>query len=260
MACQRDEEHDYRGFSHYSVRDLARLLEGQGEIITISASTVQRILDNLVLKPHRFRYWLTQTDPDFQEKMEEIVNLYLDPPRNSRLLCIDEKTGIQALERLHPTLPMKPGMIERREFEYRRHGVVDLFAAMDVRTGKVFGQCYKRHSNVEFRHYLRAMRARDPESRWDLIMDNASYHTKEEVIEWCKRQRPKIEIHFLPKHGSWLNQAEVWFSILSRKSLRRASVGSQREMRELIHRFINTWNEHFAHPFEWTYTGKPLAA
>jgi transposase len=258
VACHADEERDFGGFSHYSVRDLARLVAGRGEIITMSPATVQRILDQMVLKPHRVRYWLTQTDPDFEEKMEEIVNLYLDPPRNSRLVCLDEKTGIQALERLYPGLPLRPGLVERREFEYIRHGTIDLLAAFDVGTGKVFAQCYTHHTNVEFRHFLRALRARDPFSRWHLIMDNAAYHTKQEVIDWCRAQRPKITLHWLPFHGSWLNQIEIWFSILARKCLRRATVKSTRELRHLIHRFINTWNDLFAHPFEWTYTGKPL--
>jgi transposase len=256
VACQA--ERDLSGFSHYSVRDLARLVAGRGEIITMSPATVQRILAEMVLQPHRFRYWLTRTDPEFERKMEEIVNLYLDPPRNSRLLCVDEKTGIQALERLYPTLPLRPGQIERREFEYIRHGVVDLMAAFDVRTGQVFGQCYRQHTNLEFRHFLRTLRARDPDRRWHLILDNASYHTKHEVLEWCAAQRPKITLHWLPYHGSWLNQVEIWFSILSRKCLRRASVGSPTGLRSVIHRFIDTWNGYFAHPFAWTYTGKPL--
>jgi transposase len=259
VACQEGRERDFSGFSHYSVRDLARLMAGRGEVITMSPATVQRILTEMVLKPHRVCYWLTRTDPEFERKMDEIVNLYLAPPRNSRLLCIDEKTGIQALERRYPTLPMRPGQIERREFEYIRHGVVDLFAAFDVRTGQVFGQCYKHHSNVELRHFLRGLRARDPAKRWHLILDNASYHTKPEVLEWCAAQRPNITLHWLPYHGSWLNQVEIWFSILSRKCLRRASVSSTRELRSVIHCFIDTWNAHFAHPFQWTYTGKPLA-
>jgi hypothetical protein len=116
VACQEGRERDFSGFSHYSVRDLARLMAGRGEVITMSPATVQRILTEMVLKPHRVRYWLTRTDPAFERKMDEIVNLYLAPPRNSRLLCIDEKTGIQALERRYPTLPRRPGHIERREF------------------------------------------------------------------------------------------------------------------------------------------------
>jgi transposase len=259
VACQEAQERDFSGFSHYSVRDLARLVAGRGAIITMSPATVQRILEEMVLKPHRVRYWLTRTDPEFEQKMEEIVTLYVDPPRNSRLLGLDEKTGIQALERLYPTLPGRPGQSERREFEYVRHGVVDLMAAFDVRTGQVFGHCYQRHTNREFRHFLRALRARDPGRRWHLIVDNASYHRTPEVLEWCAAQRPKIVLHWLPYHGSWLNQVEIWFSILSRKCLRRAHVGSTRELRSLIHRFIKTWNTYFAHPFQWTYTGKPLA-
>jgi transposase len=219
---------------------------------------VQRILAERVLQPHRFRYWLTRTDPEFEQKMEEMVNLYLDSPRHSRLLCIDEKPGIQALQPLYPTLPMRPGQIERQEFEYIRHGVVDLLAAFAVQTGKVFGQCYRQPSHREFRHFWRTLRARDPDSRWHLILDNAGYPSKQEVLDWCAAQRPKIILHWLPSHGSWLNQVEIWFSILTRKCLRRASLASTRQLRHLIHRFLETWNQHFAHPFKWTSTGKPL--
>jgi hypothetical protein len=124
------------GGSHYSVRDLARLGEGRGEILTMSPATVQRILAAVRLKPHRVRYFLTRTDPQFEEQRAEIVQRYLDPPRHSRVLCLDEKTGIPALERRHPTLPLRPGWVERREFEYLRHGTVKLFAAFEVGTGK----------------------------------------------------------------------------------------------------------------------------
>jgi transposase len=241
------------------VRDLARLVAGRGEILTMSPATVHRILAEVVLKPHRVRYFLTRTDPLFEEKMAEIVDLYLQPPRGWRVLCLAEKTHIQALERLHPTLPLRPGLVERQEFEYLRRGTVDLFAAFDVATGKVFAQCSRRHTNVEFRHFLRALRARTPDSRWHLIMDNASYHKKQAVLDWCAAQRPKVMLHWLPAHGSWLTQVEIWFSILSRKCLRRARVRSTQDLRALIPRFLTTWNMHFAHPFAWTYTGKPLA-
>jgi transposase len=259
VACQGVEEREVGGFAHYSVRDLARLVAGRGEILTMSPATVQRILAALVLKPHRMRYFLTRTDPQFAEKMAEILDLYLQPPPRCRILCLDEKTHIQGLERLHPTLPLRPGLVERQEFEYVRHGTVDLFAAFDVRTGEVFAQCYQRHTNLEFRHFLRALRARDPDSRWHLIVDNAGYHKKQAVLDWCAAQRPTVTLHWVPTHGSWLNQVEIWFSILSRKCLRRANVRSTQDLRDLIHRFIKTWNTHFAHPFDWTYTGKPLA-
>jgi DDE superfamily endonuclease len=129
------------------------LVAGRGEILTMSPATVQRILAALVLKPHRLRYFLTRPAPVLEEKMTEILDPYLPPPRRWRILCLDEKTHIQALERLHPTLPLRPGLVERQEVEYVRHGTVDLFAAFDVSTGKVFAQCYQRHTNLEFRHF-----------------------------------------------------------------------------------------------------------
>jgi transposase len=150
-------------------------------------------------------------------------------------------------------------LVERQEFEYLRHGTVALFAAFDVGTGEVCAQCYQRQTNLEFRHFVRALRARDPDSRWHRIVDNASFHKQQAGLDWCAAQRPKITLHWLPTQGSWLNQVEIWFSILSRQCLRRASVRSTQDLRHLIHRFINTWNTPFAHPLEWTYTGKPLA-
>jgi transposase len=225
----------------------------------MSPATVQRILAALVLKPPRLRSFLPRTDPVFEEQRVELLALSLHPPRHCRMLCLDEKTHIQALERLYPTLPLRPGLVERQEFEYLRHGPVDLFAAFEVGTGEVFAQCYQRHTNREVRHFLRALRARDPDSRWPLIGDNAGFHKKQAVLDWGAAQRPKVTLHWLPTHGSGLNQGEMWCSSLSRKCLRRASVRSTQDLRTLIHRFINTWNTHFAHPFEWTYTGKPLA-
>jgi hypothetical protein len=129
VAGHQVEAFAFEGFSQYSVRALARVVTGQGELLTMSPATVQRILAAGVLKPHRVRYWLTRTDPDFARKMAAIVTLSLDPPRHSRLLCLDEKSHLQALERLHPPRPRRPGLVERQEFAYLRHGVVDLFAA-----------------------------------------------------------------------------------------------------------------------------------
>ena len=238
---------------------LARSVAGRGESLSRSPATVQRILAAVILKPHRLRYFLTRTDPVFEEKRAEILDLYLQPPRRCRVLCLDEKTHLQALERLHPTLPLRPGLIERQEFEYLRHGTVDLFAAFDVGTGKVFAQCYPRHTNLGFRHSLHALRVRDPDSRWHRIVDNAGSHKQQAVLDWGPTQRPKVALHWVPAHGSWLNHVEIRFSVLSRKCLRRASVRSVQDLRNLVHRCSKTWNTHFAHPFEWTYTGRPLA-
>jgi transposase len=220
---------------------------------------VQRILAALVLKPHRLRSFLTRPAPLFAEKMAELVELSLPPPRPSRRLGLDEKPHIQALERLHPTLPLRPGLVERQEFEYVRHGTVDLFAAFAGGTGQVFAQCYQRHTNLEVRHFLRALRARDPDTRGHLSGDNPGFPKKQAVLPWGAAQRPQGTRHWLPTHGSWLHPVELWFSLLSRKCLRRARVRSTQDLRTLIHRFLKPWNTHFAHPFEWTYTGKPLA-
>jgi transposase len=258
-ACQGVAEHEFGGFSHSSVRDLARVVAGRGEIVTMSPAPVQRILTALILKPQRGRSFLTRTDPVFEEQRAEIIELSRHPPRHCRVRCLDEKTPLQALERWHPTLPLRPGLVERQEFEYLRQGTVDLFAAFEVGTGQGFAQCSQRHTNLEFRHFLRAWRARDPDSRWPLIMDNAGYHKKQAVLDWCAAQRPKVTLHWVPTQGSWLNQVEIWFSLLSRKCLRRASGCSTPDLRTLIHRFLKTWNTHFAPPFEGTYTGKPLA-
>jgi DDE superfamily endonuclease len=162
VACHGTEEREGGGFSPYSVRELARLVEGRGEILTMSPATVQRIFAAWVLNPHRGRYFLTRTDPQFEEKRAAIIDLYLHSPRHSRVLCRDEKTGLQALERLSPTLPLRPGLVERQEVEYIRHGTVNLFAAFDVGTGTVFAQCSQRHTNLELRPFLRVLRARDP--------------------------------------------------------------------------------------------------
>jgi transposase len=259
VAGQGTEEREFGGFSHSSVRDLAQLVKGRGEMLTMRPATVQRILAALILKPHRVRYCLTRTDPWFEEKRAEILELDLHPPRNCRILWLEEKTHSQALERWYPPLPMRPGGVERQEGEYLRHGTVDLFAAFAVGTGHVFAQCYPRHTNREFRHFLRARRSRAPDSRWHRIVDNAGFPKKQEGRDWCAAQRPQVTRHWLPTPGSWRNQVEIWFSILSRKCRRRARVRSTQDLRDLIHRFSKTWNTPFAHPFEWPYTGTPLA-
>jgi transposase len=259
VACQDGRARDCSGVSPDSVRDRARWRAGRGEVITRSPATVQRGLTERVRKPPRVRYWLTRTDPEFARKRDAIVPLSLAPPRPSRLLGIDEKTGIPALERRSPSVPRRPGQLERPEFEDMRPGVVDLCAAFDVRTGQGFGPCYPHHSNVEWRHLLRGLRARDPDRRGPLSLDNASYPTTPEVLAWGAAQRPKITLHWLPYHGSWLTHVESWFSILSRKGRHRARVGSTRELRAVIHGFIDPWNAHFAPPFQGTSTGKPLA-
>jgi hypothetical protein len=260
VACQEERARDFSGFSHNSVRDVARLGAGRGAIMTMRPATVQRMLAAMVRKPPRVRSWLTRPDPECEPKREEMGTRSVDPPRHRRLRCLDEQTGMHALARLYPTVPGRPGQLARRECESVRHGVGAWLAAFDGRPGQVFGPCDQRHTHRELRHFRRAWRGRDPDRRWHLRVDNASDHQPQEGLEGCAAQRPKIVLPWWPDHGSWLNQVDIWFSSLSRTGLRRAHGGSTRERRDLIHRFIKTGKTHVAHPFQWTSTGTPLAA
>lgn len=250
------------GVSVCSSRDLAQELS-HGELEgPLSASTVQRIWRAMDLKPWSWDYWLDSPDPDLGARSRAICRLYHHPPHDGTLLCLDEKPGIQIVER-RLVLPPWPGHTARQEFEYVRHGTLDLFAALEVRTGWVYGRCYPQHRAVdlvEFLEYLDRLLPVKPYGVLHLISDNLKTRTAPPTLEWMENHPGRVVWHFLPKHASWLNQVEIWFSTLQRKSLAHGSWSSYQALQRHILTFIRTYNRRWAHPYHWTYKGLPLAA
>lgn len=241
--------------SHWTVRGVADELAGT---VGISASQVWRILSEIDLKPWQTRSWLTSHDPDFWEKASDVCGLYLNPPENALVLSVDEKTGMQATSRTNPTKSVKPGQAERREFEYRRHGTQALFAALDVHSGEVIWETMDRNRSVEFISFLEHIDQVTPsELTLHLVLDNGSSHVSKQTRAWLDSRSERFEVHHTPTHASWLNQVELFFSILGRRLLKRGDFESVDELVAKISRFITDYN-HKAQPFRWTYDAKPL--
>jgi hypothetical protein len=245
---------------------------------TISRSTIQRILAKHSLRPHMHKYFLAITDPDFFPKMDHLISVYLNPPEY--LFCYDECTGLQAKSRLAPDLPPEANEPGKREFEYARHGTTDLLAFLNVGTGRVFGRCSLNHTTETFSAIFQEHVSTLPgDAMLHYIMDNLSTHfndafcqtvadlssvsytplkTGAERRQWLQSEDKRIVIHFTPFHGSWLNLVEIWFGILDQHCLRHQHFGSVPGEQQTILAFIDTWNQWFAHPFTWTYTGEGL--
>jgi transposase len=238
--------------THWSTRSMARRC-------ALSQSAVSRIWRAFALQPHRAETFQLSKDPLFIEKVRDIVGLYLNPPDKALVLCVDEKTQIQALDRSQPLLPMRPGQAERRTHDYVRHGTTSLFAALEVKSGRVVGDFHARHRSVEFRKFLDRIEAAVPAALdVHLILDNYGTHKTPLIHRWLARH-PRFHVHFTPTSASWLNLVERWFAALTEKQIRRGVHRSTRELEEAIRHYIETTNTR-SKPFVWTKTADEILA
>lgn len=257
LMAKVTEEHPQVS-SQWSHSELATAMGEAG--IGISASQIGRILAADDVKPHRVDGWLTRKDtPEFWERAADVCGLYLSPPENAVVLSIDEKTGIQAKSRKHPTQPVRSGQPARREFEYVRHGTASLVAAMDVATGKVMATDIERNNSVTFIAFLEEIESSIEDSlAIHIVMDNGSSHTSKATRGWLA-DHPRFVVHHTPAHASWLNQVEAFFSILTRKLLRRGEFESRQDLVDKMLTFIDHHST-TAEPFKWSYDAKRVAA
>lgn len=238
------------GLSHWTTRDLAQRTG-------LSYAMVHRIWRAHGLQPHRVETFKFTTDPAAEEKIRDIVGLYLEPPANAAVLCLDEKTQIQALSRSQPLLPLRPGLPARQTHDYRRNGITSLFAALEVARGRVLGACRPRHTGADFLAFVRHVARRYP-GELHVILDNSSSHKTPAVHAWLVAH-PRVHFHFTPTGASWLNMIEAWFSVLTRKSIRRGSFDTVRALVRHIQAYLDHWNEHPV-PFVWTKTADQIIA
>jgi transposase len=251
-AVVRTLETTPRGATHWSTRQLAKA-------VGISKSSVQRIWHAFGLKPHRTESFQLSKDPLLIEKVRDVVGLYMSPPDNALVLCVDEKSQIQALDRTQPLLPLRPGQAERRTHDYERHGTTTLFAALDTVTGTVIGECFPRHRAVEFRKFLDRIDENVPEDLdVHVVLDNYATHKAPIIKRWLAK-RPRYHLHFTPTHASWLNQVERWFGLLTQRQIKRGAHRSVAALEAAIHAFLDAHNED-PKPFTWTKSADDILA
>lgn len=237
--------------THWSLRLMAKYAG-------VTTWQVRQIWEAADLKPHRIRTFKISNDPEFAEKVIDVVGLYMNPPDNAVVLSVDEKTQIQALDRTQPMLLLKPGKVERRTHDYKRNGTTSLYAAFNVLTGEVTGKVTERHRAKEFLDFMRQIERSTPKDLdLHVILDNSSTHKTEDVNKWLGKH-PRIKLHFTPTSASWLNAVEGWFSQLERRALYRGTFSNVKELRDEIYRFIKVHNTACAKPFKWTKTANSI--
>ncbi|MGV1089646.1 MAG: IS630 family transposase [Mycobacterium sp.] len=239
------------GLTHWSSRELARRLR-------IGNATVARIWREYGITPWRTSGFRFSTDPELEAKVIDVVGLYLDPPENAIVLCIDEKSQIQALERAAPILPMRPGLPEGRSHDYIRHGTATLFAALDTATGEVDSRIEDHHRSTEFLQFCRQLARAHPDIDLHFVMDNYATHKSKDFQAWLARN-PRIKVHYTPTHASWMNMVEIFFGIAERQAIRRGSFTSATQLKQAIRRFITAYNK-TAKPFKWIKTSDDILA
>lgn len=244
LAAIKDGPKD--GSTHWSCRKLAKQFG-------VSKDTIQRILAQADVRPHRMERYMASDDPDFETKAADVIGLYLAPPQHAAVFCVDEKTAIQALDRLDPVLPLSPGRLERHGFEYKRNGTLSLYAALDVKTGKVQGKTAARHTSAEFVVFLnQVVGTCKPGQEIHIVLDNLSAHKTPNVDEFLQHNR-NVTLHFTPTYSSWLNQVEIWFARLEREVIARGVFTSVHDLARKLMRYIRAYSK-TARPFKWKYT------
>lgn len=246
-ACTKPEG----GYTNWSQERIAKE-------VGVSQSKVFQILSQADLKPHKVDYWCGKPrDPEFEQKMINIVGLYMNPPENAIVICVDEKTQIQALDRTQPELPLRPGNPKRQTSTYKRNGTVSLIAALAVHTGEVTAKTIASNSAENFLKFLKSLDRKYRKKKLHVIVDNLSVHKHKDVKQWLNGKR-KIQLHFTPTYSSWLNQVEIWFNILTKDVVKGGIWESSKQLADQLMEYVKTYNNTRAKPFKWTYTGEPL--
>lgn len=244
--------------THWSAGLLTVHLESLNLDFDVSESSVRRILRDADLQPHRQKMWLTSQDEEFRAKRDDVLHVYYDAPQDEHIICVDEMTGVQILERLCPDIPMASGTPVRREFEYKRHGTLTLMGALDVRRGKVFGFMSEGHDGLTFVELLDVAATCYPHGRGHIVCDNLFAHNTDDVQDWFD-DHPRWKRHFTPKHASWLNQVECMFGIIQRRVLRRGSFTCADELIKKMYDYM-IWHNQSSQPFRWSYRPKSWSA
>jgi len=248
LTCTEKPE----GKSHWSSREIAQR-------VGISRTSVQEIWKERGLKPHRVKSFQYSKDPAFEQKLEDVVGLYMNPPVNAVILCVDEKSQIQALERSQPILPLREGVPERQSHDYYRHGITTLFAALNVMTGNVIGECKDTHTSGEYISFLKKLDTCNPKGKvLHIVIDNYATHKTEKVKEYIASMNGRFVEHFIPTHSSWLNLVERWFAEITNKSIRRGSFSGLEELKKTIRTYIKHWNKN-PKPFKWTKSAERIS-